>query len=60
MWAEHPRRILILDVGEDHVILSSEHTKIRLGITLRLVDEPVILDGCESVAMIQCYGKMSN
>ena len=42
---------LILDVGEDHVILSSEH-KIRLGakITLGLVDEPVSLDGCESVA----------
>lgn len=42
---------MILDVGEDHVILSSEH-KIRLGakITLGLVDEPVSLDGCESVA----------
>ena len=42
---------LILDVGEDHVILSSEH-KIRLGakITLGLVDEPVSLDGCESIA----------
>lgn len=41
---------LILDVGEDHVILSSEH-KIRLGakITLGLVDEPVSLGGCESV-----------
>ena len=36
-------------MGEDHVILSSEH-KIRLGITLGLVDEPVSLDGCESVA----------
>ena len=42
---------MILDVGEDHVILSSEH-KIRLGakITLGLVDEPVCLGGCESVA----------
>ena len=39
---------LILDVGDDHVILSSQH-KIRLGakITLGLVDEPVSLDGCE-------------
>ena len=38
-------------MGEDHVILLSEH-KIRLGakITLGLVDEPISLDGCESVA----------
>ena len=38
-------------MGEDHVILSSEH-KIQLGakITLGLVDEPISLDGCESVA----------
>ena len=42
---------LILDVGEDHIILSSEH-KIWLGakVTLGLVDKPVNLDGCESVA----------
>ena len=38
---------------EDHVILSSESEhKIRLGakITLGLIDEPISLDGCESVA----------
>ena len=44
-------RILILDVGDDHVILSSEH-KIRLGITLGLVNEPVSLDGIKSVAIL--------
>ena len=55
MWFVHVSRgvaeNLILDVGEDHVILLSEH-KIRLGakITLGLVDEPVSLHGCESVA----------
>ena len=49
IWAEHLGRILILYVGEDHVILSTEH-KMRLGITLGLVGEPVSLDGCESVA----------
>ena len=36
-------------MGEDHVILQSEH-KIRLGISLGLIDQPVSLDGCESVA----------
>ncbi|CAB3984331.1 Hypothetical predicted protein, partial [Paramuricea clavata] len=42
---------LILKVGDDFVILSSEH-KLRLGalITLGLVEEPVSLDGCESHA----------
>ena len=42
---------MILDVCEDHVILSSEH-KIWLSakITLGLVDEPVSLDGSENVA----------
>lgn len=40
---------LILCIGDDHVILSSEQ-KVRLGalITLGFVDEPVSLDGCES------------
>ena len=40
---------LILEVGEDFVILSSE-VKIRIAaqITLGLVTEPVSLDGCES------------
>ena len=42
---------LIMCVGDDYVILSSEH-KVRLGalITLGIVDEPVSLDGCESRA----------
>ena len=42
---------LILEVGEDYVILSSE-VKIRIAaqITLGLVTEPVSLDGCESHA----------
>ena len=42
---------LILEVGHDFVILSSEE-KIRLGahITLGMVHEPVSLDGCESHA----------
>jgi hypothetical protein len=40
---------LILKVGDDFVILSSEY-KLQLGalITLGLVEEPVSLDGCES------------
>ena len=36
-------------MGKDHVIFSSEH-KIRLGISLGLVDKPVSLDRCESAA----------
>ena len=42
---------LIMCVGDDYVILSSEH-KVRLGalISLGIVDEPVSLDGCESRA----------
>ena len=42
-------------MGEDHVILSSEHI-IRLGITLG----PVSLDGCESVASNYTELEMTN
>ena len=42
---------LILRIGDDHVILSSEQ-KVRLAalITLGIVDEPISLDDCESHA----------
>jgi hypothetical protein len=42
---------LILEVGDNYVILSSEE-KLRLAalITIGVVNEPVSLDGCESIA----------
>ena len=42
---------LIIDVGEDYVILSSEQkTRIPALTTLGQIEEPVSLDGCESHA----------
>ena len=43
---------MILDVGEDNVILSSEH-KLRLGakITLGIVDEPVLVQNTRDLTL---------